>query len=644
MRYAGKPSEVNPRASAVEQRARALLVALACSACTHEQPAATQAPPRASRDAPATLPPSGSIAAPSTQLATPGRATRPLLLVTDVSVLQALSRSGLALAQRLGLDDPASDLHTLSAAPRFASVVRALEADVRTLAARDPSAGVSVARHNHRLFDARWLRSQLTHFELIAVSVRPDRAAFVPRSSGELRLVYRLVRARESGERVSPLPLTLALEYALPEERDSLASFVVPEELSGAALARHLTRAGGALAPERLRQLELRHRLTVNLQLVRWPSGVRPDLGGHAEYRLRSFDFTARGYTTGALENTPDVPRLQAEPALRRELLAWIRDPERWVEVDQGTLLLPTRFLATASSSFSPRGLARLANRPFSQLYTAADFQGLPFARGTHVKSPEGLLRRLDSLTCAGCHQARSVAGFHLLGAATPEDLAGNTLQRAASPHTGADLSRRERVFRTRLGNDRVDYSLPFPERGSIAEGGYGDHCGVGDPSFAGWLCRPDLVCTQVDEAIVGQCLPRRTGSAGDPCETGTLTRQANPVRDRIAERTRARCGPNAVCNRGAVGFPAGMCTESCADLSQGARCGAIAVLDPFNACLARKEAFATCLGRHSTPAGLRACDADDNCRDDYVCAALQGGGVCIPPYFLFQLRVDGHE
>ncbi|HYO95104.1 MAG TPA: hypothetical protein VER33_11360, partial [Polyangiaceae bacterium] len=60
MRYAGKPSEVNPRASAVEQRARALLVALACSACTHEQPAATQAPPRASRDAPATLPPSGS--------------------------------------------------------------------------------------------------------------------------------------------------------------------------------------------------------------------------------------------------------------------------------------------------------------------------------------------------------------------------------------------------------------------------------------------------------------------------------------------------------------------------------------------------------------------------------------------------------
>lgn len=305
---------------------------------------------------------------------------------------------------------------------------------------------------------------------------------------------------------------------------------------------------------------------------------------------------------------------------------------------------MPARFLASASSSFSPRGLARLANRPFSQLYTSADLQGLPFASGTHVKSPEGLLRRLDGLTCAGCHQARSVAGFHLLGAATPDDLAGNTLQSALSPHTGEDLRRRERVFRTRLGAGRVDFSLPFPERGSIVEGGYGDHCGLGDPSFAGWMCRPELACTQVDEATVGQCLPERAGSAGDPCEAGTLTRQANPTRDRVAERAPGSCQPNAVCNRGAVGFPAGMCTESCADLSQAAHCGSIAVLDPFNACLARKEPFASCLARHSTPAGLRACDASNSCRDDYVCAALGGGGVCIPPYFLFQLRVDGHE
>jgi hypothetical protein len=107
------------------------------------------------------------------------------------------------------------------------------------------------------------------------------------------------------------------------------------------------------------------------------------------------------------------------------------------------------------------------------------------------------------------------------------------------------------------------------------------------------------------------------------------------------AERT--DCGPEAVCNRNAVGFPGGMCTETCDALSPSSACGAIAVLDPFNACVARGEPFLDCLAHSVRPAGLRACDAAVPCRDDYVCARVPGGGACIPPYFLFQLRVDGH-
>src|SRR5690606_2167971 len=72
-------------------------------------------------------------------------------------------------------------------------------------------------------------------------------------------------------------------------------------------------------------------------------------------------------------------------------------------------------------------------------------------------------------------------------------------------------------------------------------------------------------------------------------------------------------------------------------------RCGAIAVLDPFNACLARNEPFSHCLTTHVRPAGLRRCSASSPCRDDYLCAGEEGGGVCVPPYFLFQMRVDGH-
>jgi hypothetical protein len=98
------------------------------------------------------------------------------------------------------------------------------------------------------------------------------------------------------------------------------------------------------------------------------------------------------------------------------------------------------------------------------------------------------------------------------------------------------------------------------------------------------------------------------------------------------------------VCNRSAVGFPGGMCTASCG--APGSTCGAIAILDSFNACLARGASFSSCIRGNVSPAGLRACDEDNRCRDDYVCArgASERGGVCLPPYFVFQLRVDGHS
>jgi hypothetical protein len=186
-----------------------------------------------------------------------------------------------------------------------------------------------------------------------------------------------------------------------------------------------------------------------------------------------------------------------------------------------------------------------------------------------------------------------------------------------------------------------VDFGVGFPER--TGTGGYGDHCGLGgDVTFRDWGCAAGLVCRPYDaprSGRVGQCLPAVAASAGDPCEHGPL----DATRDRVASVTRETCAANAVCNRNAVGFPGGMCTEDCSALSERGRCGAIAVLEPFNACVARGEPFFDCLTNHSRPAGLRACSAVEPCRDDYVCARTATGGACIPPYFLFQLRVDGH-
>ena len=86
------------------------------------------------------------------------------------------------------------------------------------------------------------------------------------------------------------------------------------------------------------------------------------------------------------------------------------------------------------------------------------------------------------------------------------------------------------------------------------------------------------------------------------------------------------------------------MCADACGSDNPDTVCGAIALLTPFNQCVARGEPFTKCLAEETRPAGLRRCDPDTPCRDDYLCARLAGStGACLPPYFLFQMRVDGH-
>jgi hypothetical protein len=85
------------------------------------------------------------------------------------------------------------------------------------------------------------------------------------------------------------------------------------------------------------------------------------------------------------------------------------------------------------------------------------------------------------------------------------------------------------------------------------------------------------------------------------------------------------------------------MCAGGCSDLPEGAVCGGIPVLAEFNACLAAGVAFERCIQNNTRPGALRACSFKSPCRDDYVCARWGDGGACLPPYFLFQLRVDGH-
>jgi hypothetical protein len=86
------------------------------------------------------------------------------------------------------------------------------------------------------------------------------------------------------------------------------------------------------------------------------------------------------------------------------------------------------------------------------------------------------------------------------------------------------------------------------------------------------------------------------------------------------------------------------MCSRGCVDLQRGETCGSIAILQGFNACLAARKPFTECLRNNVRPAALKSCSETEPCRDDFICArTAEGHGACIPPYFLFQLRVDGH-
>ena len=608
--------------------------ALLLAACggRKEMATAAKAPPPDVAPAAATAP---LVPAVAETKAEPER--RPVALVTDAAALAEVAKAGAAFGALV--DDPS-----------YRVVTRVIEEDVAAARRADPAAGVGVAGNAHRLFDRRWLTRG--RYDLIGVAYRLDRMPMTPGRCGDVHLLYRLAyTTRQGGEEVSSrLPMTVALllegQPAADGCRAAAAAWMAPPGLAGAALGEWLVRGPMAATLASPRLTELR----INVQLVRWPSAVRPDLGGHAEYLLRAFKPTGPGglLARARLENAPDLPRLLRDRAARERLLAWVRDPAHLGDIERGTALLPDEFLAERAISVSPRGLSRRANRPFRQLLRASDLDAAALAGRPLIGSPEALIRRLDDMSCQGCHQSRTIAGFHLLGEDGADAAAGNALAVSVSAPLVAEVRRREALVAALAGGATdVDLTRPFAERPAGDTGASGARCGItADPGFAAWTCAPGLSCSALDspadDALVGVCLPER-GAVGDPCEIGAIAPNADAHRDRV-KRAAPRACQEGVCNTNRVGFPGGMCTTSCADLPAEGACGVIALLTPFNNCLARGTPFPRCLAEHVSPAGLRRCSAEEPCRDDYICARTPGGeGACIPPYFLFQLRVDGH-
>lgn len=562
--------------------------------------------------------------------------------ILDPRVLADLEAGGLTLG-RLVAGSPARTTADLAKLPAFASVFEALSGDVLEAARGYPLARVTTV-DGFRIFDTRLFDSAEMSFELVGVFNRLDRRVFHDGTCGELRFVYRLRYATTQGgaPMSGRLPMTVNVVF-VEDGKDGCAEAARAWQIESGAGASAWLADDAPLGATRFAKRRL-FSVETNLQTLRLQSSVSPTMAGHVDYSLRVFrpvpDDGKGRLAPAPMENTPDVAKLEDETR-KAELIAYLRTPEALADLDRGTLRLPERFLATKARSFAPRGLTRLSNRPFSQVLDVEDFAGLDLGKYATIGSPKALLRRLDGATCTGCHQTRSIAGFHHVGQDDDDGPVYASLLFGSSAHLRADLDRRAVYVSAVARGDHPDESRPAAERQGVGSG-FGAPCSLGDRGFAAWTCGEGLRCERLEDAEIGVCLD--DDPLGAPCEHGDLPPKRDARHDYVSPIRKESCGEHAACSRNISGFAMGACSASCSGLTDDGACADFLDVDGFQNCLRLGLSHDACAADYVFSHGMRACDADTPCRQDYVCARTDtsGIGACVPPYFVFPLRLDG--
>ncbi|HLG81731.1 MAG TPA: hypothetical protein VKY22_11995 [Bradyrhizobium sp.] len=484
--------------------------------------------------------------------------------IIDPFALRALDGGRLGLGRMLrpdsSVDTPlASD--ELFALPAMQPVRKALDAEIERYVAHHkatlPNESIGVGpSFAFQLFDRATLDSPDTRFVLSGIVNRMDRAYVDPASCGEIRLVYRLTqtKAAEIGEAsVTPrLPMTLNMVLKARGDHDRDASgaplgcaeiarrwlATADLNLTGAELADRLMEQGGALASVGPADIV---RIETNLQIAHAPKSEAREF--RTDYLMKVFDYSAatKSFEEATLENQIDRERLLADHDLQREFKAWLLEPAHLREFDRGTVLIPEKFLAKAAIAPTPTGFAVSDLQPAFGLVAGADGTDNPVfsendvvdalkkaeAGGItmqNIRSAAGFERRLNDVTCAGCHQTRGIGGFHFPGVDWMAAKPSNTIVVPASPHFFGDQVRRRDIIAAFAADQPVDFSRGFASRpqsrgmselaGTQYDDGWGAHCYVrhdnaaeDDASFAGWSCAEGLVCHAMSPASrMGMC------------------------------------------------------------------------------------------------------------------------------------------
>lgn len=452
--------------------------------------------------------------------------------ITDPQTLRALDAAGLNLARMLGADASSSGAG-LFALPSMTIVRGATDRDFnRYVVDRKDGSG------KPNLFDRDALNAPGTRFDLAGVVNRMDRAFVSPDTCGEIRLIYRPIANHDSTSNGAPpsrLPMTFNLVMkAKPAHAGITCAELAKRWLAsddagpgGAARAAVLMGKGGALewiTPEAIDRIEL------NTQVAR-ESADANDLEGRADYLMKVFrlDPQRQLFEESPLENQIDVERLRSDATLAADFRKWLLEPANFAALDRGAIVLPDRFLATNVINTTPSHADAEANA--RKLFSDDDIlaalaKASAIVRLDNILSPAGFARRLDDITCSGCHQTRAIGGFHFPGREQP-GMAPGAVVAAASPHFFGDQERRRDILAAFRDGAPPDFSRGFsarPQQRRAAElagttyfNGWGAVCypaganAAPDRSFSSWTCAEGLSCQATPGASVsrtGFCFP----------------------------------------------------------------------------------------------------------------------------------------
>ncbi|TQF33706.1 hypothetical protein [Bradyrhizobium sp. UNPA324] len=462
--------------------------------------------------------------------------------ITDADLLRRLDEGDVLTISRLlaperKADGPLTTDRLFASMPQLKDILPAIDAEFERYIIRRkgayPTETIGVGEgFDVQLFDRANLTSRDTRFVLAGIVNRMDRGYVSEESCGEIRLIYRLARfdgKPDGGKAAARLPMTFNLVMKARDPRQTDGN---GKPIACADIARRWLDNGNWQELIGSPDDAMLDRIETNIQISVAPKSALHDF--RSDYLLKVFKYDAalKTFAEAVLENQIDRDRLLADGALRRDFKDWLLAPENLREFDRGTVLIPEKFLAKAAVVPTPAGLDASALQPefgmmqgegkgegnSDPVFTDQDVVGAlkqATARGIDmqsVRSVAGFQRRLNDVTCSGCHQTRGIGGFHFPGVDWLADRPSNSTIVPASPHFIGDQPRRRDILAAFATGKRPDFSRGFASRpqtrgsrelaGTEYWDGWGAHCslqdaglGTPDKSFTSWNCANGLSC-----------------------------------------------------------------------------------------------------------------------------------------------------